>query len=71
MSSSAVPVLVTPVNIVRAQEIDSFTRVHMDFVLIILALVFIIYGVSKIETGLPERKPLNLPRPKESRRGSA
>ncbi len=66
--SANVPVLVTPMNILRAQEIDSFTKVHLDFVLIVVALVFVIYGVSKIEAGLPERKPLNLPRPKEARR---
>ena len=69
--TSTVPVLVTPMNILRAQQFDSFTKVHLDFVLIVLGLVFVIYGVSKIESGLPERKPLNLPRPKEARRGTA
>jgi hypothetical protein len=68
--SSTVPVLVTPMNIIRAQEFDSFAKVHLDFMLIIIAIIFIIYGVSKIESGLPERKPLNLPRPKEARRGT-
>lgn len=69
--TSNVPVLVTPMNILRAQEFDSFAKVHLDFVLIVIALMFVIYGVSKIESGLPERKPLNLHRPKEARRGTA
>lgn len=69
--SSNVPVLVTPMNILRARESDSFTKVHLDFVLIAVGLIFIIYGVSKIETSLPERNPPNLPRPKEARRGTA
>ncbi len=69
--SSNVPILVTPMNILRAQEFDSFTKVHLDFVLIVVALIFIIYGVSRIELSLPERKPLNLPRPKEARRENA
>jgi hypothetical protein len=68
---SNVPVLVTPMNILRAQEFDSFAKVHLDFVLIVIGLVFVIYAVSKIESGLPERKPLNLPPPKGARRGNA
>lgn len=69
--SAQQPILVTPINILRAHEIDSFTKVHMDFVLIILVLLLVIICVSRFESGLPERTPPNLHRSSKSVRGTA
>ncbi len=69
--SSHPPVLVTPVNIIRAHEIDSFSKVHMDFVLIVIVFLFVIIGVSRFESSLPERTQPNQRRSKELSRGSA
>lgn len=68
--SAQPPVLVTPVNIIRAHENDSFAKVHLDFVLIVVAFVFVIIGVSRFETSLPERTPPTPRRSTESSRES-
>lgn len=64
------PVLVTPVNIVRAQTFDSFTKVHMDFLLIVAILVLVIVAISRFETSPSVRTPPNLHRSQGSVRGT-
>ena len=68
VSSAQPPVLVTPLNIIRAHEIDSFAKVHLDFVLIVVAFTFVIIGVSRFETSLSARTPLTPRHSKESSR---
>jgi hypothetical protein len=49
------PILVAPMNILHAKNMDSFMKVHADFVVVLGLLILILAILEKLKTKKPKK----------------